>query len=170
MSARHVVHRRNSWLLLLIALLSFGAVALAVYLQQSLKLNPCPLCIAQRYLFILLGLCALFGAMASWMGSLRPLLAALGAVIAIGGIGVAVRHLYVAANPMTDCGRDRISEFVNSLALADLYPKVFMAFGGCGDAVPPFFGLSYPVWSLLLFATSTLALGLVLVSTLQQRR
>jgi disulfide bond formation protein DsbB len=170
MYARHAVHRRNSAILFAAMAASWGAVALAVYLQHSLKLNPCPLCIAQRYLFIGIGLCALLGLVASWTGSLRLLMSGLGGLIALGGIGVAARHLYIAANPIIDCGRDKVSEFVNSLALADLYPKVFMAFGGCGDVVPPFLGLSYPTWAFILFLLCTVALFAVVVTALRERR
>jgi disulfide bond formation protein DsbB len=170
MSRRNAVHVRNTWFLLLIGLASLGAVALAVYLQQSLKLNPCPLCIAQRYLFIGLGIVALLAAASSYTGALRLLLGGLGVVVALTGIGLAVRHLYVSANPLIDCGRDRVSEFINGLMLADMYPKVFMAFGGCGDKVPPFFGLSYPTWALILFTLSALALFAVLLTTLRERR
>jgi disulfide bond formation protein DsbB len=74
------------------------------------------------------------------------------------------------ANPHIECGRDRVSEFINSLMLADMYPKVFMAFGGCADAVPPFLGLSYPAWSLILFALSAIALLGVFITTLRERR
>jgi protein dithiol:quinone oxidoreductase len=169
-SVRHAAHRRNSLILLAVALASWGAVALAVYLQHSLKLNPCPLCIAQRYLFIGIGVCAVLSLAAGWAGGLRPFMATLGGLIALGGIGVAARHLYVVANPMADCGRDRVAEFINSLILADLYPKVFMAFGGCGDAVPPFLGLSYPAWAFILFTVCTAALFTVLVITLRERR
>jgi protein dithiol:quinone oxidoreductase len=170
MSRRHAVHTRNQFLLLAIAVLSIGAVVLATVLQQTLKLNPCTLCITQRYLFVGLGLCALLGAVAGSLGSLRPTLAVLGGLIACTGIGVAVYHLYVVANPTIDCGRDRLAEFINGLALADWFPNVFMAFGGCGDVVPPFMGLSYPTWALLLFVAGLAVMGWVLITTLRECR
>jgi protein dithiol:quinone oxidoreductase len=166
----NAVHTRNQWLLLAIAVLSLSAVVLAVVLQQTLKLNPCTLCITQRYLFIGLALCALLGMVASAWGGLRPTLAVLGGLMALTGIGVAIRHFYVLANPTIDCGRDRVAEFINGLPLATWFPNVFMAFGGCGDVVPPFLGLSYPAWALLLFVAGAVVMGWVLATALRERR
>jgi protein dithiol:quinone oxidoreductase len=170
MPRSNTVHTRNQLLLLAIAALSVGAVALAVVLQQTLKLNPCTLCIAQRYLLIGVGLCALLCLAAGSLGSLRPTLAVMGGLIALAGIGVAARHFYVLSNPTPDCGRDRLAEFINGLALADLFPNVFMAFGGCADVVPPLMGLSYPTWALLLFIAGLAVMLWVLLSTLRERR
>ena len=48
-------------LLLLISLACVGMLAVGLYLQLQLEMLPCPLCILQRYAFVLVALCALLG-------------------------------------------------------------------------------------------------------------
>ena len=50
---------------LLIAVISFGVVGYALYLQHVEGLQPCPLCILQRFAFLGIGVFSLLAALSS---------------------------------------------------------------------------------------------------------
>lgn len=132
----------------LLALTALGMVGYALYLQHVEYLDPCPLCVLQRYGFILMALCLLLAAL---LGP-RPLgraLTALGGVLSLVGAGIAAFHLWVLAHPNASCGADVIETFVNNLPPAKLLPEVFFAGGICGFPLPPVLGLSIPLWALI---------------------
>lgn len=144
----------------LIAAGSAGALAVALFMQHGQGLQPCTLCIIQRYAFIWLGLCALLA-----MIPCRPLrLTAItaGLLGALGGMGTALRNLWVMAHPDILCGRDPVEIFLNDLPSAHWLPKVFVASGLCSTPIPPLFGLALPAWSLIGLLALAGLLGLAL--------
>ncbi len=135
-----------------IAAICFGLLAFAWFLQYGPeKQQPCPLCVLQRYVFLLLGFTALIGAIYHHLW-----VALLTVFFAVCGIGLAVWHALKGAG-MTACARDPIGIFVNNLPTANWLPEYFFANGGCADQYFVL-GVLVQVWSLLwfvmLFATS----------------
>lgn len=132
----------------LILLGSAAALGVALYMQHGQGLQPCTLCIIQRYAFIWVGFCALI----MWalpFRSIRILASALGLLGAIGGIIAAARNLWVLNHPEILCGRDPVEIFLNALPTARWIPEVFVASGLCSSPIPPLFGLPLPTWSLI---------------------
>ena len=83
------VIRRERRLLVLLAVISLGLVGGALYLQFVKGEDPCPLCIIQRYFFVLIAVFALLGAsFRGWRGiallETMVALSALGGVVAAG--------------------------------------------------------------------------------------
>jgi len=148
-------------ILLVTAVVSFALVGAALYLQHAKDMLPCPLCIIQRYLFLGVGLLSLIGAFA---GKVR-VLAGLALLSALGGLGVAGKHLYVIAHPGFSCGIDPMTTVLNKIPTATLLPSVFQADGLCEATQDTVLGLSVPQWSALWFVL----LALVLVSVLLRR-
>jgi len=146
-------------ILLLIAAVSIALVGAALYLQHAREMLPCPLCIIQRYCFLGVAIFSLAGALTSklklWTGA--ALLSALG------GLGVAGKHLYVIAHPGFSCGIDPMETVLNKIPTATLLPYVFRADGLCEAALDDVLGLSVPQWSALWFVLLGLALVWVLV-------
>ncbi|XLZ68541.1 disulfide bond formation protein B [Massilia sp. SR12] len=137
----------NRNVLLAIALVSFGMIGAAMYLQHVLYLMPCPLCVIQRYLFIAIGLAALVGAFTS-----KPKLGAgAGLLAALGGLGVAGKQLYVLSQPSLSCGIDPMETMLNKVPTAEYLPWLFYAEGLCQDAKEKFMGLQVPVWAFIWF-------------------
>ncbi len=61
--------RRERTLLVLLGVICIGLVAGALYLQYFKREDPCPLCIIQRYFFLLIAIFAFLGArFRSWGG------------------------------------------------------------------------------------------------------
>ncbi len=100
---------------LLIAIISFGLVGFALYLQFEKGYQPCPLCIMQRFAFIGIGLFSLLAAIAQ---NTRSLWQGLGMLSGVGGIAVAVYHVSLLLNPKASCGIDPLENWVNALPTA----------------------------------------------------
>ena len=151
---------RSRSALLAISLISFALIGAALYLQHAKDMLPCPLCVIQRYLFLVIGLAALGGALSNKLraGAAVALLAGLG------GLGVAGKHLYVLANPGFSCGIDPMETTLNKIPTAELMPWMFRAEGLCESAGDTVLGLSVPQWSAVWFVLLTLALIWVLAA------
>jgi disulfide bond formation protein DsbB len=150
---------RTRSLLNAIAFACVALVAVALYLQHVNGLLPCPLCVIQRYLFLVIALCCAIGAFAN-----KPKAgAALGLVGALGGLGVVGKHLWVLAHPGLSCGIDPMETVLNKIPSATMLPWLFHADGLCEDARDTLLGLSIPQWSALWFVLLAGALIYLLV-------
>ncbi len=142
--------RRERRLLILLALICLALVAGALYMQYAAHEDPCPLCIIQRYFFILIAVFAFLGArLSSWRGV--RVLEGLAALSALGGIVASARLVWVQAFPAYSCGFDALQPVVDALPPAHWLPSVFKVAGLCETTYPPILGLSLPTWSLIAF-------------------
>jgi disulfide bond formation protein DsbB len=154
--------RRERSLLVLLGLICVALVGGALYLQFGLREDPCPLCIIQRYFFLLIAIFAFLGArFKNWRGV--RLLEVMAALSALAGIVTAARHVYVQANPGFSCGFDALQPVVDSLPPAHWLPSVFKVAGLCETVYPPILGLTLPMWSGVGFIVAFVALVLSLV-------
>jgi disulfide bond formation protein DsbB len=130
----------------------FGLVAASMELQHLLRLAPCPLCIFQRLLYMVIGLVALAGVL---LPGGRLLWSALIAALASGGVAVAGYQTWMQAFPLlaTECGYsdpNLIERLVDWLGMQ--WPSLFLATGFCTSRDWEFLALSMANWSLLVFA------------------
>ncbi|MFN6183012.1 MAG: disulfide bond formation protein B, partial [Burkholderiales bacterium] len=72
----------------LIVLLVIAAMGAGYYIQHGLGIEPCPLCIVQRFAFIGVGLVALIGATLAAHRVASLVIAALTSLLALAGAGV----------------------------------------------------------------------------------
>ncbi|SEA20311.1 disulfide bond formation protein B [Paraburkholderia sartisoli] len=156
-----VLRSERTWLVLL-GLICVALVAGALYLQFVKHEDPCPLCIIQRYFFLLVAIFAFLGARFNRWRGVR-LLEVLAALSALGGIVTAARHIYVLAHPGFSCGFDALQPVVDSLPPAHWLPSVFKVAGLCETPYPPILGLSLPTWSLIAFVVAFVPLTLSIV-------
>ncbi len=138
-------------IMIVAACMALGSVIMALFLQLLIpEMKPCPLCILQRYAYLLFALFALLGARFEW----KILnIAAFASVIA--GLAVSIYHNWVIAHPNTSCGIDPLETLLNKLYPAQWLPFIFAADGLCSAALPPIFGLSIVSWSLFMFIVLT---------------
>ncbi|MCE2746191.1 MAG: disulfide bond formation protein B [Burkholderiales bacterium] len=146
--------------------ISLGALAAALFLQISKEWFPCPLCIIQRYAYLVTALGFLGICFFSRKGVLSTLFVLLTLTGFLAGAGVAFYHVWVLANPAQTCGVDPLQNTLNALPWVQYWPDMFVADGLCTDEYPPLLGLSLPMWSGLGF----LALGVVLWVAVRTRR
>lgn len=128
----------------------FGLVALALWIQTRYNLEPCPLCISQRIVFMALGVLFLLAAL---IPSLPRLFAVLQVLAALSGAGVAIRHWWVQAHRdsmVADCGVGFDYMFEN-FPLKKALTLVFRGTGDCAAIDWTFLGLTIPQMSLIAF-------------------
>jgi disulfide bond formation protein DsbB len=158
-------HPRRVWLG--IALACLGLLSFGMYLQHVVGLEPCPMCIVQRYAMVLMGLVALLG---TFVSSRLPTLMVGGAVVLLaeGGAYVAARQSWLQWNPpeAVSCGRDFYG-MIETFPLKQAIPMIFKGSGDCSKVDWTFLGGSIANWSFVAF----LVMGtLALVTTLRVLR
>lgn len=131
-----------------------GMLAFAIwYLQGQLFLDPCPMCVLQRYCFAAVGIVALIAAVHNPDFRGRRAYGGFLAFFAALGAGVAGRHTWVQHFPpeSAGCGAGDLSYLVNTFSLAQAFPKIFAGSGECSKVDWTFIGLSIPEWALVWF-------------------
>jgi protein dithiol:quinone oxidoreductase len=123
-----------------------------VYYQNTLGLEPCPMCILSRICFMLIGATALVAAIHGPRGKALRIYAALVALFAVTGVGISIRHSYLQHFPpaVETCGAD-LEFLLNTQPLAQALPKIFAGTGSCSEVAWRFLGLSIPEWALVWF-------------------
>ena len=140
-----------------IAMLAFG-----LYLQHVVGLEPCPMCIVQRYALILVALVAGVTAFASRKGLL---VTGSGLMALIAGLGafVATRQSFLQWYPPQEasCGRD-LYGMIETFPLKRVIPMIFKGSGDCTKVDWTFLGLSIANWSFVCFVVIAM-LGLLMI-------
>lgn len=137
------------------ALACLAAVAAALLGQHLFDMRPCPWCILQRFLFVLIGLICAIGALVP----ARPvhLATALTSVaLALAGGAAALWQHFVAARS-DSCNLTLADKVINTLGLESIAPALFQVTASCADAAVSVLGVPFEVWSLALFAALALA-------------
>ena len=132
-------------------LICLGLMLFALYLQYYEYQNPCPLCILQRVAFIALGVVFLVGALHRPGRIGARVYALLLSVIALLGISVAARHVWLQHLPkdrVPECGPG-LEYMLNRFPLTQALEKIFRGSGECAEAGWTFLSFSIPEWSLL---------------------
>ena len=136
-----------------------GLIGFGMFLQEYEKLEPCPLCILQRYAFVAVGAAALLAALLPRL--LGRLAAWLGILVAVSGAGVGAWHVWLQLHPpkVSSCGPS-LEYLVSNLPLGRALPRIFQGYGDCTAIDWSFLGLTIPAWSLIWLLTLALFLGL----------
>jgi disulfide bond formation protein DsbB len=130
-----------------------GLMGYGLYLQHVENLEPCPLCILQRYAFVGTGLIALAAALQG-PGRMGARIYGVLTILAAGiGAGIAGRQSWLVHHPpqALDCGPG-LEYMIESFPLSKVLPKVFQGEGDCAKVAWRFLGLSIPEWALVWFA------------------
>ena len=129
-------------------------LAYALYAQYVLGLEPCPLCVFQRV--AVAGLAAVFAVAllhASRGAGARVYALLLGAV-ALAGMGVAGRHVWLQSLPpdqVPACGPG-LDYMMEYLPLRDTLSMVLGGSGECAEVDWALLGLSMPAWVFIALA------------------
>ena len=165
--------RRVCWSL---AALCFGLLGFGLYLQHGLGLEPCPMCIMQRYLWLLFGLVALFGGFVVPDSTAAPvarrwplwLVSVALLCVSLSGAYVAARQSWLQWHPpaFASCGRDFYG-IVETFPLHQALPLIFRGSGDCSAIDWTFLGGTIANWSFVCFVSVT---WVVLAMLRAQRR
>jgi disulfide bond formation protein DsbB len=144
-----------------VAMLVFG-----MYLQHVVGLEPCPMCVVQRY--ALIGVALLTGLAALSRGpALQRTGAGLALLFSVGGAYTAAQQSWLQWYPpeVVTCGRD-IYGMIETFPLQRALPMIFRGSGDCSKVDWSFLGLSIANWSFVCFAVFAV---LLLALTLARR-
>ncbi|WP_110686860.1 disulfide bond formation protein B [Salinicola aestuarinus] len=147
-------------------------MAVALFLQYGLGLEPCPLCIFQRIAVMTAAGLFLIAALHNpkgWGGAVYAVLALLAT---FAGIGVAGRHVWLQTLPpdsVPSCGPG-LDYLVDVMPLWDVFSRVLSGSGECAEVHGIFLGVTLPQWTLLGFAVLALLPLSILVARLGRGR
>ena len=130
-----------------------GLMAWAFYLQYVEGLEPCPLCMLQRVVVVVIGLIFLVGTfhepgrVGAWIYALLLLVAS--------GIGaaLAMRQVWLQSLPKDQvpaCGMG-LSYMLDTMPFVDAIRRVLEGSGECAEKAWVFLGLSIAGWTLAFF-------------------
>jgi disulfide bond formation protein DsbB len=147
----------------LICLACVAMLAFGMYLQHVVGLEPCPMCIVQRYALVLVALIAGLTSLARGR-ALQATGATLALIVAVGGAYTAARQSWLQWNPpeVVSCGRD-IYGMIETFPLQRVIPMIFRGSGDCTKIDWTFLGLSIANWSFVCFVGFALLLMILLV-------
>lgn len=137
----------------LLALLALVSMLVALYLQHYQGLEPCPLCVFQRVAVISFGVVALVAALHGPRAVGQRVYAGLMALSAVAGMIVAGRHVWLQhlpADQVPACGPG-LDFWLAALPWQQVIQQVFQGSGECAKVDWTLWGLSLPMWTLLLF-------------------
>ncbi|MBA3755097.1 MAG: disulfide bond formation protein B [Nitrosomonas sp.] len=155
-------------LLFLIILLSCTCLlGYAQYLQHVEGLLPCPLCVAQRVAYWLLGLTAFVAFLHNPQVIGRRRYGSLMVAFTLVGAFIAARHAWLIRYPESfECGISPEEALLNALPIAQWWPGMFETNGDCANVDWKFLSLTIPDWSLIAFVL----LGILALYTLLTRK
>ena len=138
-------------LLALMALTGVAMLAFGLYLQHVVGLNPCPMCIVQRYALLGVVVLAVVG---SRLRSPKAV-AVLGVLLTLkAGFGgfTAARQSWLQWYPpeVVTCGRD-LYGMIENFPLQRVVPMIFKGSGDCTKVDWTFLGGSLANWSFVAF-------------------
>lgn len=153
----------------LIAVMCIAMLAFGQYLQHIVGIEPCPMCVVQRYALLLValvaGLTAASGKNSVHLGGAMLLLPSAGF-----GAYVAARQSWLQWYPpeVVSCGRDFYG-MIETFPLQRAIPMIFKGSGDCSKVDWTFLGGSLANWAVLFFC-AFFALALALIWRQSRRR
>ncbi len=142
-----------------VAAVGVGMLAFGLYLQHVVGLNPCPMCIVQRYALIGVVVVSVLATLAPRRG---VWLAGSGLGVALAGFGafVAARQSWLQWYPpeTVSCGRDFYG-MIATFPLERAIPMIFRGSGDCAAVDWTFLGGSIANWSFVAFVAIAVVLA-----------
>ena len=148
-----------------VALLTMLALLVSFYLQYAKGLEPCPLCLMQRFMMFGLLFFALIG-MFAFVWRRACVLACVELLFSAGGLFFAARQLWLQSLPVAETGMclPGIESLMHKLPWQDvIHAFVWGSSTGCGEVDWTFVGFSMPAWSVVYFGLIGFASVLFLI-------
>jgi disulfide bond formation protein DsbB len=140
----------------LIAIASVAMLGFGLYLQHTLGLEPCPMCIVQRYALISVAVMSLIAALCKPRWALFSF-GFLTTAFAVFGVFVAARQSWLQWYPpeVFTCGRDFYG-IIENTPMRRAIPMIFKGSGDCTKVDWTFLGGSIANWSFVCFVALAL--------------
>lgn len=141
------------WLYLAGALTVAALFCSALYLQYVLRQDPCPLCMIQRVIFIAIGVLFFIATLHNAKQVGAKVYSVLIAIAALGGIGVASRHIWIQHLPKDQvpaCGPG-LDFMLKHFPMSEVWQELMHGSGECAAKGWTFLTLGIPEWSLIWY-------------------
>jgi len=135
--------------LIALALVCVAALGAGLVSQYVFDLQPCPWCILQRLIFVLVAVLLLAAAFVPLHAG-RVFLAGLAILGALSGASAAAYQHFVAAKS-TSCNLTLADRIISGLGLDSALPSVFQVRASCADAAVDILGLPFEFYALGLY-------------------
>ena len=149
-------------------MLAVGGLAFAVFLLQGmLGLEPCPLCILDRWVTAAVAASFLLAALHNPGVLGQRLYAATSLVVCAVGVGLAGRHVWLQSLPpehLPDC-TPGLDYLLDQFPPLEVLETVLNSAGECAEVTWTFVGLSIPQQTLLFFIALALVCAAVLLKS-----
>ena len=156
-------------LLALMAAVCVALLAFGLYLQHGVGLEPCPMCIVQRYALMLVAIVAALSALSARR---NVLITGASVLVLLSGFGafVAARQSFLQWYPpeIVSCGRDFYG-MIETFPLKRSIPMIFKGSGDCTAIDWTFLGGSIANWSFVSFVLIGAMALMLIVRLLRQR-
>ncbi|MDC8786989.1 disulfide bond formation protein B [Roseateles koreensis] len=140
-----------------VCLISLAALAAALVAQHGFGVKPCPWCVMQRGIFMLIAGVAGLGWLLRTQRPARQVALLLVLALSLAGVASAWFQHEVAA-ALASCDMTLADRILTALDLESRLPSVFMVTASCAQAAAyRLLGLPYEVWSGLLYAAFSIA-------------
>lgn len=126
----------------------------AAYLQIYIGLKPCPLCVLQRLVLLLIGLIFMLGALLPLKQFGHQILHFIIFIFSTIGAVLASRQVWLEFQPIntvSGCGAN-LSYLFKLLPMNEALKAIFNGTGSCATVTWRFLNHSIPEWTLLAFA------------------
>ncbi len=123
------------------------------YLEGMLHLDPCPLCMVDRAILVVIAVISLLAGLHNSDGFMRWVYTSLAVIFSGIGIAVAARHIWLQGLPpdqVPECGPD-LNYMLEVFPIADVIKRIFTGSGECAEVSWTFLGLTIPQQTLILF-------------------
>lgn len=134
---------------------SVGLVLVAAYVEPFSSLDPCPMCMMQRAIYLLVAAFAVLGLVTYKSYLAQKTFAFLSLISAVGGTLVAGRQVWLQHLPedkVPACGPG-LEYMIDVFPLLEVIQMSLMGTGDCAKVQWQWLGLSIPAWSIVAFST-----------------
>jgi len=143
-------------------IINFAIVSLVIasmlfaifYLEGVLHLDPCPLCMVDRAILVVIAFICLIAFIHNATGVMRWVYTLLAALFSATGIAVSARHIWLQGLPpdkVPECGPG-LNYMLEVFPLSDVIKSIFTGSGECAEVSWTFLGLTIPQQTLVLFS------------------
>ena len=135
---------------IVIVLAVIGLMSYGLYTEYYLFLEPCPLCMTQRFFYVL---SALFALAAVFHQAKYKVYGVLALLSAFGGVATAGRQVWLQHLPpeqVPACGPS-LEYMLETFPISETLMTMIRGDGNCAEVVWTFIGFSMGEWSLFCF-------------------
>ena len=129
-------------------------LAYAYYEEYVEYLDPCPLCMVQRLVFLIIGVLFLLTLVKPPQFVFRKVVAVIIAIVSLMGVAVSARHIWIQNLPPDEvpaCGPG-LFYMLDTLPFGAVFQEILHGSGECAEVSWRFLSLTMPMWTLVCFA------------------